>query len=163
MAHTISKRLLTVLLISISLFEQTLYARPKIVAVENNSDRAAEVAGYTGSNAIPNGTKKRFRFPVQIPFVSIAKYRDAFIAGEPYFPQEGLIIKTSRGRYALWRDETGIMYALEHRPGLARSECFPMPFFRQGGTEMSERIIQSLILLLTINNQGELDLTQHKA
>lgn len=161
--HHTSKRLLIALLVSVSLFGQSLVGHPKIVEVENQSEYPAEVAGYKGANAIHGETKKRFRFPVFIPFVSIAKYRDAFISGEPYFPKEALVVKTTQGRYAIWRDETGIMYSLEYGPGLDRNDCVPMPLFKQGNTDVSEKIIQSLVLLLSINKQGEITLTEHNS
>jgi len=157
--HT-SKRLLIALLVSVSLFGQSLIGHPKIVEIENNSEYPAEIAGFKGTNAINGGTKKRFRFPIFIPYVSIEKYRDAFISGDPYFPKEALVVKTSQGRYALWRDETGVMCSLEYAPGLDRSDCVPTPLFKQGNAAVSAKIIQSLVLLISINKQGEITLTE---
>jgi len=157
--HT-SKRFLSAALIGLSLLGQTLQPRPKIVAIENNSETPAEVAGYPGATPINGATQRRLKLPLFIPFVSVTKYRDAFISGDPYFPKEALIIKTFRGRYAIWRDETGVVCALEHTPGLSRDECVPVTLFKQGNKTTSQNIIQSLILLLTINKQGEIDLIE---
>lgn len=157
--HT-SKRFLSALLIGVSLLGQTLQTRPKIVVIENNSETPAQVAGGPGTSSINGATQRRLKLPLFIPFVSVAKYRDAFISGDPYFPQEALIVKTVRGRYAIWRDETGVVCALEHIPGLSRDECVPVTLFKQGNETTSQNIIQSLILLLTINKQGEVNLIE---
>ena len=163
--HT-TKRFLTTLLIGASAFGQSLHGRPLISVIENNSESSAVIEGCRGktSAAVAANSKKQFAFPLMIPAIPTAKYRDQFISGEPYFPEEALIIKTAQhGRYAIWSDERGIVCAREHVPGVDRDACVPVTLLKQGDAELSEKIIRSVVLLLTINGQGTITVTEKKS
>jgi hypothetical protein len=143
---------------------------PLIVALQNRSAEPVnlrEINTKTGALkelACTPLTKKLFRLrPITIPVIPYNRYREAFIAGDPLFPKEALHVTTSRGKFAVWRDETGIMCSLEFTPGRFREDCVPVNLLRAVDTDSDkQKLIRSIALLLTINELGDLSLERQE-
>lgn len=132
---------------------------PVITAIENRSPGPVNLQNSTINNNCSPRTKKLFRLrPITIPVIPFNRYREQFVAGDPLFPAEALHITTSRGKFAVWRDETGIMCSLEFVPGRFRDDCIPVNLLRNIQDSDKQQLIKSLMLLLTINELGDLSL-----
>lgn len=159
MTQPTSRYLLSAMLTGTALLSSASpVTQPHIVSIENRSSSPAEVKGYRRSDSIGRAIHKQLDWPISIPFISIDRYRDQFIAGDPYFPQGALAITTLRGKHAIWRDETGIVCALEFVPGKLREDCTPIPLVKHFQEMLSHSMIQSLMFVLSINKEGELSL-----
>lgn len=122
------------------LFSSPIAAHTRITALENNSSNPAHL--ISSQLMIEPRTKRPVMVPLQlmvdpqtrrqfaltIPTIESlhGKYREQFIAGDPYFPDEALQIQTCAGTFALWQDKSGIMQALQFVPGVTmRDACVP--------------------------------------
>lgn len=143
---------------------------PLIIALRNKSTEPVSVCERnlnTGNNkqySCTPLTKKLFRLrPITIPVIPYNRYRDAFISGDPLFPQEALHITTSQGKFAVWRDETGVMCSLEFTPGKLREECVPVKLLKNIELDPEKHTLgRSIMLLLTINELGKLSLERQE-
>lgn len=115
-------------------------AHTRITALENNSSNPAHL--ISSQLMIEPRTKRPVMVPLQlmidpqtrrqfaltIPTIESlhGKYREQFISGDPYFPDEALQVQTCAGTFALWQDKSGIMQALQFVPGVTmRDACVP--------------------------------------
>jgi len=134
-----------------------------LIALENRSQHEVELlegAHPAHRAAAREGTQKLGR-PLAIPFIPASRDWDSFISEEPYFPHDALMVRTVKGCFALWRDETGVMCALEFVPGNAHEDCKPICLFRKVDDE-SIMPIRALLFTLIVDGYGELHLVQKK-
>jgi len=99
-----------------------------------------------------------------VPKVSLTsvKYHDQIIGDEPYFPDEALQLTVKDIEYAIWQDETGVMFARKFAPGMLRGECLPQVLFKLPLIGPGPKINQSSTRLfaLIVTQLGELELEE---
>lgn len=105
---------------------------------------------------VAGGEETVLRRKLIIPFVSIEQYIERYSRDNLYVPQEALLVKTSRGTFALWYDQTGVIAALRYEKGNAsKDDCFPYKVYAIDDSNNSQ-LRQAISLLLLVNAKGEI-------
>lgn len=139
------------------------FASVDVCITEVDNQSAYPVALVADRTAIFKSlTRTKSKKSFTIPFISAVHYRKQFVRGEPYFPQEALVVNTHLGTIALWEDEVGIMAALKYIPGQTeRSACLPRRILRGfNGFNADNALATRIALLLLVSKQGSLSLDE---
>jgi hypothetical protein len=121
----------------------------KILQVINRSESTITISDAQRTQTIGPFCIQAVRYPLDIPFISAREHWDDFVADQPYFPARAIEILSSKGNFALWRDETGITCIRKYTPGqCSTEECKPQVLYS------TKHLAKVMIFALCINQKG---------
>lgn len=109
---------------------------------------------------------KSLQKPLIIPFVSALSdtHRMQFLTDDSYVPDAAIKISTSRGTFAVWMDETGVVCSrIFERGAMSKADATTKKLWQSHEKRVrNKNFLRVISLLLSVNRAGSIELHEQQ-